>query len=484
MISRVELSRKARRRERRKAARFQWRIGRKALSISATFLLATAAILFLPSELTYEGRISLLGFLAATVLWTATSLPASYSALLAVMLIILLNGQSADLLFSSLSSEVVWLILGAFVIGGAMEKTGIASRLADSLLAQAKTTKSLLWLLTTAILPLSIFVPSTSGRAAVMLPVYRAVTASVPDSRFKKAVALLIPTVILLSTTSTLIGAASHLIGVELLRSMTGEEITFLQWMLWGLPVGILSSYLACAVILWSFLPKDIRGHRLPVRSRETPPFSREEKMTAGVLAVTMLLWLSEPLHGLELALVTMLSALVLCFPSLGVMKWKEGLESVSWNLIVFVGAALALGNSLIDSGAAEWLSHKVFAVQNHIDGSEWLTLILLILLSVTSHLYITSHTTRAMVLVPAFLYMAGDMGLNPAAVLFIATAGMNFCLTFPVSSKALLIYQEIDPDSFRPSDLLQISGKVGVSYILLIIMLYYTYWQWTGLQL
>ena len=81
-------------------------------------------------------------------------------------------------------------------------------------------------------------------------------------------------------------------------------------------------------------------------------------------------------------------------------MQWKESLKGVSWNLILFVGAAIALGKSLMESGAAQWIMQKLFSITKFIDGqSIFIVLLVIVILSVTSHLYITSHTTRAVIL-------------------------------------------------------------------------------------
>jgi di/tricarboxylate transporter len=176
---------------------------------------------------------------------------------------------------------------------------------------------------------------------------------------------------------------------------------------------------------------------------------------------------------------------LILTLPGVGVMKWKEGLKAVSWNLIIFVGAALALGRALIESGAAQWIIDNLFAASG-ITQIESTFLILLVIgfISLTSHIYMTSHAARAVALVPPFLYLADSVGLSATAVLFISTVGMDYCQTFPVSSKALLMFQETDVETFQPADLLRLSAVLLIVHIALIVIFYFGYWQWTGLAL
>ncbi|WP_054860054.1 anion permease [Gracilibacillus sp. JCM 18860] len=107
-----------------------------------------------------------------------------------------------------------------------------------------------------------------------------------------------------------------------------------------------------------------------------------------------------------------------------------------------------------------------------------------ILLVSITSHLYITSHTTRAIVLVPGLLMLGTSFGFNGIAVLFLSLVGMNYCLTFPVSSKALLVYFEEEKISYKAKDLMRLSFLLMPIYFISILLFYYTYWDWTGLTL
>ena len=81
-------------------------------------------------------------------------------------------------------------------------------------------------------------------------------------------------------------------------------------------------------------------------------------------------------------------------------------------------------------------------------------------------------------------LSLATSMNLDPTAVLFISTVGMNYCLTFPVSSKALLMFQGLEEQPYQPADLLRLSAVMIVVHLGLIVVFYYTYWRWVGLRL
>lgn len=453
--------------------------------VPLTLAIVAGIAVLLATDLSYQARLSLFAFALAINLWSTTSLNAAYVALAAMMLLILGGGISQQQLYEALASDVIWLMMGAFILGGAVQQTGLAARLTQLVVSKARTVSSVFWLMTTMLIPLSFLIPSTSGRAAVVIPVFQSIAGAAGDRRVTRALALLMPTVILVSTIATLIGAGSHLIANDLLQQIAGVQLSFAQWALYGVPFGVAASYLSCWTIMKLFLDKKRRDRSLHIPPAKRQALSQNESITLIVVAVMVALWLTESWHGFEIATVTMMGALVLTAPNLGVIKWQDGLKAVSWNLIIFVGAALILGRALLETGAAQWIINQLFALSGIVNAeSRFLILVVLTLISLTSHIYMTSHTARAVALVPALLYLASSLQLNPVAVLFISTVGMDYCLTFPVSSKALLMFQELEGETYQPSDLLRLSSVMLLVHFGLMLLFYYGYWRWIGLSL
>lgn len=152
--------------------RFRWVVN--AVLPLALTLIAGIAIL-LPSSLPTEARLSLFAFALAVILWSTTTLNAAYVALATVVLLILSGGSEQEALFEALESDVIWLMIGAFILGGAVQQTGLAARLTQLVVSRARNVNGVFWLLTTILIPLSFVIPSTSGRAAIVIPVFRSI---------------------------------------------------------------------------------------------------------------------------------------------------------------------------------------------------------------------------------------------------------------------------------------------------------------------
>ncbi|MDJ0718700.1 MAG: SLC13 family permease [Prochloraceae cyanobacterium] len=462
--------------------RFRWVVD---ASFPLALTIAAGIIVLLPNLLPTDGRVALFALILAAILWSTTSIDVSYVALGAVMLLVVTGSTTQEQLFESLASDVVWLMIGAFILGGAVQKTGLAARLTQLVVARARTVRSLFWLLTSVLIPLSFLIPSTSGRAAVTIPIFQSITTAAGDKRITRALALLIPTIILVSTIVALVGAGSHFVANDLLEQIVGERISFTQWAIYGLPFGIAASYVSCWVIMMLFLDKSILDRQLSIWTAKQKPLSLAEWKTLIIVVLILGLWFSESWHGLEIATISVFGALLLTLPNFGVLSWKEGIKAVSWNLVIFVGSAVVLGRTLIHSGAAQWIIDRIFVASGIVNtDSPLLILLFLAFISLTSHLYITSHTARTAALVPAILYLASSLQLNPVAMLFFSIVGMDYCLTFPVSSKALLIFSEVEGMTYQPSDLLRLSSIMLLVHVALMLLFYYGYWRWIGLAL
>jgi di/tricarboxylate transporter len=461
----------------RPASGMRWLVD-AALPLALSFVVATVA--FAVDGLDANGRWVLFACAEATVLWSTPRIDAAYIGLGAAFFLVIVGAVPAAQLHDSLASDVIWLMIGAFVVAGALRDTGVTTRLTRLLLARARTVGDAVGWLTAAIVPLAFIIPSTSARAAMVLPVFHDLANAVRDRHARRAFGLLIPSVILVSTVGSLVAAGSHLISEQLLEQATGETIGYLRWLMWGAPIAVVASAATAVVIARGFMPPALRARPLSL------PVSSDEKLDrAGWTALSVVLgmvalWLTTPLHGVDIATVTVGGALILTLPRVGVISWGVGLKAVSWNLVIFVGAALVLGHALIETGVGTFVLERILPGGPR-EGAYVVFAAVLALTTVTAHIYMPSHAARATAFVPPLLYLASAGDLDPIAVVFFANVGLDFCLTFPISSKALLVYQQLDRETFDASDLMRLSALLMPVYIVLMLVFYFAYWQWTG---
>ncbi|WP_077247751.1 SLC13 family permease [Bacillus sp. FJAT-27225] len=483
MITRIE-------KQTEKNNRFiQWinQLSTRSLVIVSLHVLILVFIVMIDG-LDYEAKISLFAFLSAMTLWITTKIPAGFVAISLIMFIIIMGAENPSLLYDSLSEEVVWLMLGSFIVGEAVKQSQLAERLTGFILRKCHKKSNVLLGISSILFASVFFIPSTSGRAALSIPIIQQLSVKF-STKEQKVLAILAPVIILMSTSATLIGAGSHLIGIGLLESTVDQTISFSRWFILGVPFALVISLISLIIIKWILWPKNELGKTENVQMEEgmmvKRPISRKEKKIIILMALLIVGWTTERIHGYDIAFITMIGAILVMTPNYGMISWKQGVKSVSWNLILFVAAATALGKVLVDTGAVKWIETKMIHVLYLFIGApEWLLVLIILLLTVSSHLYITSHTTRAIVFIPSLILFSETIGVNPLTVVFLSLIGMNYCVTVPVSSKALLLFYEEGEISYDASNLLKISAILMPLYILIMMLFYFTYWKWAGLQL
>lgn len=438
---------------------------------------------FFAGNLEYLAKLSLVIFILSLGMFIFSSIPAGLAAWLCLSAGVLF-GLPQDILFTSFNQHVVWLMIGAFIIAAVLEKSGLLERLIRWVERNCYTKGRVTLFTFVLVQMLSVVIPSTSGRASALLPVYRAFGRQFEGN--KKFFGLAIPILILMAANTTLIGAGSHIIGIGILEGQTDQTINYMSFLIYGMPfalsIGGISLYL---LVKWYLKDMELPEVEAEEVKGEKKPFTTQERKALWLIGITLALWLTEALHGFDIAFVTMLMSMIMMLPQVGLIKWKEGLKSVSWSLIFFVAGATALGELLVTYKVTDFFQERFLSMFNTIDiTNEFMLLALIVLISVTSHLYITSHTTRAVVIIPVLLIFTDMFSLNPVAVVFIALIGINYCVTLPVSSKALLIFYEEDDRPFETRDLVKVSMWLMPTYIVLMIITYYVFWQHLGLSL
>ncbi|WP_164904789.1 SLC13 family permease [Streptomyces cyaneus] len=460
------------------------------LSAALCVTLSLCALLAVPGNfpgLGADARLTLAVFALATCAWIATPVDDTYIALGAGLALTVTGVITSDTLFGTLGDSTVWLLICAFVLAAAVTRTGLAGRAAAFLVGGARTVRQLVHLTTAALVVTAFAVPATSGRAALALPVFLALAKALADRRrLVVMLALLFPTVILLSAVATLIGAGAHLITVSVLWQETGDRIGFTEWLLLGLPLAVASSHLAAeAVLLTTTRRTDRKGavHITPEQIQEhsdhpvTGPWSQAEKRCALLLGTVVLLWCSEPLHRVPPAVVALIGAVVAASPALGTVHLKDALKTVPWSLLLFMAATMAMGVALADSGAAKWL----------VDGlpggvSPVVFLIVVIAISTAAHLVLQSRSARSSVLVPLVVAAAVGAGVNPVAAALASTAAAGFCHTLPASAKPVTLFSDIPgTPTYTPRDLLRLSAVLAPLTAALVLLFVVAVWPLLG---
>ena len=90
------------------------------------------ALFFMPTPegMALAGQKALAVFCGALVLWVAGTIPIYLTSMIAIVALILTGTVKEQTAFSTLGFDVIWLMVSAFVLTGAMVKSNLARRFA------------------------------------------------------------------------------------------------------------------------------------------------------------------------------------------------------------------------------------------------------------------------------------------------------------------------------------------------------------------
>lgn len=431
---------------------------------------ATSALWSLPADLGRDARISLIVTVLALIGWVGTRIPESLVALAAAVSLVLTGAVPEQRLYAALGSDLVWLLLAAFVIAAVLKEAGLAERMLVPLTSARPKFVVFAFTLAGAVTFTAFLLPSTSGRAALLLPVFLALLPLLPDPRLAKAVALLFPSVILLSAGGSLIGAGAHLVAVEAIAATGGPRLGYLDWLLLGAPLAALASIAAVALILLLFIPRDLWAARL-ASAPGTGPMTVQQKRILLVVAALIGLWLTEALHGLGMALVAVMGALALLTRPFCNRKTKDVFRSVDVELILYMAATMLIAQAMTQSGADRWLAAQAFTLlPAGVVSNATAMIIAMSGIAVVSHLAIASRSARAAVLIPAVALPMAGLGHDATLMILIAVMGTGFCQTLMASAKPVAIYGMREEAGFTQGDLLRLALPLSAVKLALLI--------------
>lgn len=299
--------------------------------------------------------------LLTIVLWATSALPEFLTALLFFAVAMAGKVVPPQTLFSGFASSAFWLVFSGFVLGVAIRKTGLADRAARAL--SARLTESWPLMVASVVLlsyALAFVMPSNMGRIALLMPVVGAMArrAGIEEGTrgwFGLALAVGFGTFQLSAT--ILPANVPNLVMSGATESAWGIHLNYLPYLLLHTPVlGVLKGLVLIALISWMFpgSPRTVR------ELAPSAPMSGAEKRLSGLLAVVLILWVTESWHGVGPAWVGLAAACVTLLPRVGFISGEEFASGVNIRTCIYVAGILGLAAAVTQSGlgnaVGEWL--------------------------------------------------------------------------------------------------------------------------------
>ncbi|HEV7341980.1 MAG TPA: DASS family sodium-coupled anion symporter [Sphingopyxis sp.] len=305
--------------------------------------------------------------------WMTEALPLTVTALFPFLLVPAFGVMDANAIAKEYYSPILFLILGGAFLALAIERVGLHRRLALALLKRAAPTATgLLFAFMAATALLSMFISNTST-ALIMVPIALAVVRAggIRDGEtegFAGAVMMGIAFAASIGGLGTLVGSPTNAIAAGLIEKALGLRISFLDWMLYGVPVVLLATPAALFIIA--------RVQRLSAHAFDGPGaaaalgkqaiWTTAERRVVPVFLLVFLAWVAQPWlepllpkGALTDGTIAIAGSLLLFVLPDGtgrpLLVWKEA-DRAPWGVIMMFGGGLALAAAITASGLAAWL--------------------------------------------------------------------------------------------------------------------------------
>ncbi len=403
----------------------------------------------LPLGISYKAHMSLAIFVGVALLWTTEAIPLPVTALLVPVLLTAFGIFETSEALLPFANPVVYLLLGGVMLAGAVHKTGFDKRMLYPFLikSEGKIDKLLLsMMLVSAILSMWI---SNTATVALLAPFAISLSATVDDKESSKR----LTTILLLGIgfaaviggLGTVIGSAPNAVASAIFAEQ--GSWTFIDWMMIGIPTSFILLFMTWKIILKVIpIPEvTVNIDSLKEGYHSLGPMSGGEKKTLTVFAFTIVFWVSGasigelfgfPSSFMSSAIVSLLATVALFVT--GTMKWEDA-RIVPWGVFLIIGAGLALGDAIVKTGAAEWITSGLFDV---FFGMPVLVIILLIAFVVVGISNFLSNTASAAIFIPILMAFANAMGEDMRIMVLPVALVLSLSFITPIGTPPItLIY-------------------------------------------
>ncbi|PHR61173.1 MAG: sodium:dicarboxylate symporter [Robiginitomaculum sp.] len=385
--------------------------------------------------------------LLTVIWWISEAIPIAAASLVPFALLPVFGIVDHKTIASALGSHVILLLMGAFMLAKALEKSGAHERLALYMLRAVGVSsgRRLVFGFMLAAGFLSMWISNTAT-TLIMLPIALAILSDIDNPKLRLALILGIAYASSVGGIGTPIGTPPNVIFMAIYEQQTGKEYNFLQWMKVGVPVVILSlPVMAFWLTRHVKLESDIQ---LPL-----PGIWRiEERRTLFVFGLTALAWITRkaPYGGWSGALdmplvgdstIALFAVVVMFLVPNGktdivsdrkerLLDWETA-RSIPWGLLLLFAGGIAMAKGFTASGLSDMLGDWLSSLAS-------LPLILMILticLVVTYLTEITSNTATATLLMPILAAAGVATGLDPALFMIPAAMAASCAFMLPVAT-------------------------------------------------
>ncbi|MEC4723569.1 DASS family sodium-coupled anion symporter [Noviherbaspirillum sp. CPCC 100848] len=384
--------------------------------------------------------------------WATEAIPIPVTSLLPIVLVPALGTGKLDATTANYAHPIIFLFLGGFLLGLAMQRWNLHRRIALNVLlvmGQRPERQIAGFMLATGFLSMWV---SNTATSVMMLPIGMSVISllgndqdSAEADRYAAALLLSIAYAASIGGIATLIGTPPNALLAAYLSKNHDITIGFGEWMIIGLPVAAIMMALA-----WWWLTRG--GFRLNIAHDGKQLLSSElrslggmtlaERLVSAVFVLAAAAWIASPgladfgLSWLSDTVIAIIAGITLFLLPSGdreqprLLRWEDA-KNIPWGVLLLFGGGLALADIIKDSGLAAWIAQQL-------SGFSTLPILLLVGIIVFVIIFlteVTSNTATAAAFLPLLGALAVSVGADPLLITVPAAIAASCAFMMPVAT-------------------------------------------------
>ena len=401
--------------------------------------------------------------LLMAIWWITQAIPIPATALLPILLFPILGVMGGADVTKPYANHLIYLFLGGFLIAVTIEKWNLHRRIALHTIKLIGVTPDRIILgFMLASAGLSMWISNTAA-TMMMITIGLAVLKQVVDEieadpslnintrpeHFNFGIALMLGIAYAASIggISTLIGTPPNAIMVGIIETHFEQSISFLDWMLFALPLSIVMLILTWYYLTRFAFPGELEhlpGGRETIQ-REIVALGKmthQEKSVLSVFCLVAFLWITRGFIELEQfkfitdSTIAMGGAFLLfIIPSdfksgEFLLDWKTA-SKIPWDILILFGGGFALAQGFTDSGLTYAIAKQLEILQ----GSHLILIVIAVISVVIILTEITSNTATASMFLPIVAALAVAMYVHPYALMISVALAASFAFMLPVAT-------------------------------------------------
>lgn len=416
--------------------------------------LLAASIFFIMQNLSFTYEVAATAGIAicCVVWWIFEPIPIPVTSLLPIASFPLLGVLSPQQVGAAYGSSLILLLLGGFLLSTAMSYSGAHKRIALGMvnLFGNQHPKRVVFGFICASALLSMWISNTAT-TLMLLPVAIAVLQNTDYKQLATPLFLGIAYAASIGGIGTPIGTPPNLIFMQVYEDTTGKSISFMQWMMYALPLVIIF-----IPILGIWLTRNLKSSAT-IKIPEVGKWNSHERRVLIVFALTALLWITrrEPFGGwsgfLDLqfandASIALLAVILLFIIPKGetsgqaqgktnakgdrLLNW-ESAQNIPWGVLLLFGGGMCLAKAFTVSGLSGYLGEAIVGVS----ALPIFLTICAIAVVVTFLTEATSNTATTALLMPVLAAAALGMEIDPKILMLPAAMSASCAFMLPVAT-------------------------------------------------